>query len=599
MIRGLDEAAKKLGLQSSDPSKLARSDGNQKKDIRDKKSPGKPTSQTHLEQVPMMYRAQVRGRCSLQFASEPEDLDQWTQEWIYPADNQQPTYQYSESQFTASDSLHHIKIRFPFRLCSNCGQDSILRPVIGKKGIPFIPGSSVKGIFRRACTPEQAKTYCGDEHQQSPGVLRFHGAYPIGDWAGTRQVNARRDGQNITETRYRMVDVVHPQQDRQVNGTGSATAIALITLYQPTLIFEISSVVQVDWEEVTGLLRRALRQGLGGKTSSGYGLAFIPQDKYPINAYLEGVGVSPLLRNNEPEFRPNLFKATLRGHIRRLLSGVCDTREIVQRQEDDWFGHTSSPGQLALYWESQKLEYGSLNGMHTYSTKGILHLDLKRRIAHDVSEQAKLDAARLKDLDFLKLVLKFAVVMGGLGKSWRRVWHKTFYRNNPTYKRAIGCHWQADSDEINLAIANPADLKIFLNELYDSCKNRVGAKSQVCLPWKEAWNPRRVAVYAKVVQSSQVIDLFHDGDFKTTPAIGGKNPGETRPTSVSCVWHRMLPLKDGQYLEIVTVFHGDRTPWTRNSDEHHSDDQLPTFIKALKKEGLDLEWGTEPMSNKK
>jgi CRISPR-associated protein Cmr6 len=45
----------------------------------------------------------------------------------------------------------------------------------------------------------------------------------------------------------------------------------------------------------------------------------------------------------------------------------------------------------------------------------------------------------------------------------------------------------------------------------------------------------------------------------------------------SYVWHRMLPLHDNQYLEIVTIFHGDRTPWKRQGQ-----DQLKPFITAIK-----------------
>jgi CRISPR-associated protein Cmr6 len=41
----------------------------------------------------------------------------------------------------------------------------------------------------------------------------------------------------------------------------------------------------------------------------------------------------------------------------------------------------------------------------------------------------------------------------------------------------------------------------------------------------------------------------------------------------------MLPLPDNKYLEIVTVFHADRTPWKRQGA-----DQLKPFIQAIKSE---------------
>jgi CRISPR-associated protein Cmr6 len=51
----------------------------------------------------------------------------------------------------------------------------------------------------------------------------------------------------------------------------------------------------------------------------------------------------------------------------------------------------------------------------------------------------------------------------------------------------------------------------------------------------------------------------------------------------------MLPLENNQFLEIVTVFHGDRSPWQRDRA-----DQLSPFTKALKAEGLNLAWGNDP-----
>ncbi|MEH2011571.1 hypothetical protein [Nostoc sp.] len=98
-------------------------------------------------------------------------------------------------------------------------------PVIGARGWPFYPGSSMKGIFRRACTIiEQAECYCGKDIKGGdfqPGILRFHGGYPTSD---TWQEN--------------LVDIVHPQQDWQVkDDKKSAGAFVQISLCKPELIF--------------------------------------------------------------------------------------------------------------------------------------------------------------------------------------------------------------------------------------------------------------------------------------------------------------------------------------------------------------------------
>ena len=576
MIRGLGEAAEKLGIETENTAKKGK-----KYQV---KSKNNYQSNMNIEQIPMMYRAQISGRCSLQFAGNNEDLEQWRDEWVYPNsnNNNQPRYQHKEPTLGIVDQTYRTKIEFPFRLFSNCGQDSILRPVLGKNGIPFIPGSSIKGLFRRACTPEQAVTYCGDNQQLVPGILRFHRAYPIGDWAGTKQVSIRRNRQVNSETRYRIVDVIHPQQKRQVEGAGSPKALASISFYQPTCIFELSSSnTDINWREVEEILLKALQNGLGGKTSTGYGLgSHIPSQsptipEYLLNIHFQGLGVSPLLRNDEPEFRPNVFKATLRGHVKRLLGGVCNNKKALEQTENKFFGCSEAPGIVNIFWEVREENYNQNDLTPTYNTKGILHINTPNII----------------DLRFLEQVLKFAFIMGGFGKSWRRVSHKKFY---PRYSKLaqglhIGCHWECSNvDWVNINTTN--DLKKFLNDLYELCNSRLGTKPPSAVNWREAWHPKRVAVYSKVVNQSSAVQLFHDSTFKTTPAIGGRNPSDTRPTSFSSVWHRMLPVENNKYLEIVTVFHGERTSWEHKSKGN----QLQPFIRSLKEKGLQLYWGEEP-----
>ncbi|MGB7439507.1 MAG: RAMP superfamily CRISPR-associated protein [Coleofasciculaceae cyanobacterium] len=543
---------------------------------------------TNPEQVPMMYRAQVQGRCSLQYAKKNEDLNRWTEEWVYPnpdpKQEQTPYYQYAEPKLGLDGLVYRLKVEFPFRVFTNCGQDSILRPSIGKNGIPFVPGSGIKGLFERLSRHPQVseelqqkvKKYCGSPEEQ--GILRFHGAYPVGDWAGTKTVQPKN---RQAETRYRLVDVVHPQQQRQVEGKGSPKAIAVVSLFQPTFVFELSSIKPLpedEWQTIAGLLRRALRPGLGGKTSTGYGLCFIPQDRYPLDITLKGKGVSPLLRSDEPEFRPNLFKASLKGHVLRLLAGVSKNDKDVHAKVNRLFGHTTEPGVLQLYWASKLLDYGKQGREETpiYETKGTLYLDAPKQ-----------------DLPFVQKVIEFAVTMGGFGKSWRRVWHRDFF---PDYKtRAIGCHWVCqDSSFEPTRINSPNDLKAFLNELRQTTISymKPKANSAQYLSWKEAWCPQRLSVHSQVVSKSQAIRLFHDEIFKTTPAIGGRELDDERPKFVSCVWHRMLPIADNQYLEIVTLFHGGNSANSPGLKEwrRQGENQFPLFVQRLKESGFTLTW---------
>jgi CRISPR-associated protein Cmr6 len=547
------------------------------------------------QQVPLMYRAQINGRCSLQYAKNNKHLEEWTREWVNPNNTSgEPKYQRTEPDLDLSGSIYRVRIRYPWRVFSNCGQDSILRPMLGKDGIPFIPGSSVKGLFERLSRSDQislelkekVKKYCGNA--ESPGTLRFHGAYPVGDWAGTKTVKFWRNGAQEIEKRYRVIDVVHPQQQRQVRGIGSPKAIALVSFYQPTFIFELSSPLSLspdEWKNIGGLLKRALRQGLGGKTSSGYGLWAMPKDKYPLSVELQGYGVSPLLRNDEPEFRPNLFKAVLRGHASRLLAGVCADQRVVEQKIQHLFGHTTNPGCSQVYWDSKNFDEDTQGNEKTpiFKTEGTLYIH----------------APTLEDINFLQIVLEFSYFMGGFGKSWRRVWHKGsqlwhpgFY---PTYAtRAIGCHWKWQYPSFaSSAISDSDTLNAFLRRVQKTCQLYIESQTRQSLQWKEAWNPGQLAVYTGTATTqSNVVELFHDPTFKTTPAIGGRKPNDQRPTSISSVWHRMLPVGDGQYLEIVSVFHGgnNREKWNREEI-----DQLPLFINCLTSKGLQRCWGNDPL----
>lgn len=549
--------------------------------------------ETDPQLVPHMYRAQVQPRCSLQFAGDRTHRNIWIEQWVNPREEDgKPTYQYAEAQDVLEKGYFcRFKVKFPYRLFSNCGQDSIFRPMLGKNGIPFIPGSGVKGVFLRYCKKSDralAMRYCGGKEPPTQGILRFHGAYPVGDWAGTM---SRED----QATHYRLVDVVHPQENRQIGiDEKSTSAFALISFYQPKLVFEISStelLSEDEWKNISGKLKSALGQGLGGKTSTNYGLPFITKNQYDINLSLHGVGITPVLLTGEPEFRPNVFKATLRSHAKRLLGGCCQKQQDdkqVERKIGELFGNTQAPGKVEIYWELcnplPKTDWQS-----TYDIRGNLHI-----------------SAPNTDVEFLKCLIKFGYTMGGFGKSWRRVWHKDFYHQNPHYDKLIGCHWECQdsgwkhdiSEWIN-DIKTPKQLGEFLKNLENVCKKYFQVREPQFLTWREAWHKKRVAVYSKIVSQSQVIEFFHNEIYKQTQAIGGRKTitrrtngreEETEVLVVSSIWHRMLPIDNSQYLEIVTVFHGERNTW----EHQERGNQLQPFIKSLTVKGLQLSWGQEP-----
>jgi hypothetical protein len=105
-------------------------------------------------EVPKMFRAQVQGHCNLQFVPDRENREKWVKEWVDPQQTGKP-YQHENlanvKKAGLYGSVYCIPVKFPYRLFTNCGQDTIHRPALGKNGIPFVPGSSIKGLFRRVC----------------------------------------------------------------------------------------------------------------------------------------------------------------------------------------------------------------------------------------------------------------------------------------------------------------------------------------------------------------------------------------------------------------------------------------------------------------
>ena len=269
------------------------------------------------ERVPLMFRSQVDGRCQIQRLipkAKIQDGEKWADEWLESVKESQD-YEFSPEVQTKSYQV-------TWRFITNSGQDEgVTRPVIGAKGFPYFPGSSMKGAFWRSCPKEKKTLYCGYESggESHPGILRFHGGYPSADWME----------ENI-------VDVVHPQEDWQFKANGSHSAFIQISLYKPTVTFGISSKQKLgkeEWLEIWQIWEKAIAQGIGTRVSAGYGQVKL-ENRSELNSiisvHLKGQGLASQLINKEGEFRANMFKAALRGHTMRLLGGVTSA-EITER----------------------------------------------------------------------------------------------------------------------------------------------------------------------------------------------------------------------------------------------------------------------------
>ncbi|MDY6785513.1 MAG: RAMP superfamily protein [Cyanobacteriota bacterium] len=528
------------------------------------------------QKVPMMFRAQTAGRCQLQRIARnvpQQDVQRWTDEWI---DRAHPV---------PSSSPQNVQTRIytlSWRFVTNGGQDDgIIRPVIGAFGLPYYPGSSMKGAFRQACTSQQGDRYCGKKLSGGdfePGLLRFHGGYPTSDgW---------QEG---------LVDMVHPQQDWQVKSDEKrGGAFAQISLYQPTLRFGISSTKpeDTDWEEVWQIWERAIAVGLGCRVSAGYGQPRKQAGKVLYRCTVRGQGAAPKLLDGRGEFRPNLLRASLRGHALRIFGGLCGA-EVAEDLVQTLFGGVKGSGTvglLSMNFRATQLEldeYGvGSYAVPTYDVEGCWTWQLTRELPEAQHEALK---------KLMRSLTRFAVLLGGFGKSWRRADHRLFY---PEYyerselKPLIGCHWQwADKSLVNdNRVLKLQQVGKFIDEVRESAAAWMRSQNVTPNPdsyasqWREAWHPEKVQVWGRLAEEAEDCEAIRwlHGPYRRAIRDAGIPSGSIYSTSmtgsvnqVGHLWHRMYPVvkllrsreepkkrvarQTRQFFELLTVF-PDRTP---------------------------------------
>ena len=538
------------------------------------------------QKVPMMFRAQVRGRSQLQYLdpqrrkdNEMQDVEMWADEWIDKAE----FIPESQTEDVQTDTYGAKSYEISWRFVTNGGQDDgLVRPVMGARGIPFYPGSSMKGAFRAAAQQMEAAgnlargrcdRYCGDETDLTPGILRFQGAYPTNDW---------------TEG---LLDLIHPQQGWQVKTQTTdrkpkgESAYAQVSLYQPTLRFMLSSIVPLsndEWAEVWQIWEKAIAAGLGSKVSTGYGYPISkPSGTTIFNARLIGQGQAAKRLDDEGEFRPNVFRAALRGHALRIF-GSLTSADAAEALVDDLFGgiqrREPTVGLLGFQFRTRELELGSFGSgkyaQPTYDVDG----DLTWLLMRPLPNPDHLPALR----KLVGKLMQMAMVLGGFGKSWRRVDHRLFFDDyyEDRYKALIGCHWQWGSDASkrrNVQVANIGMLRRFLDRVRESAQEWIQLQNQP-LPggnwatdWRESFHPRQVQVWAREAEDmddSVAVRWFHQ-NYQRNQSIK-KSTVTGKIGRIGRIWHRMYPVVilrknpddpkkpivrgTPRYLEILTLF---------------------------------------------
>jgi len=564
----------------------------------------------NIDDIPLMFRAQVSDRCQLQFTQSGHP-QQWVDEWVEYADSDLP-----ELGSEVQTQIYKISWRF----VTNSGQDEgIIRPVIGAKGLPFYPGSSMKGAFREACTPEQANFYCGEklaDDSFKPGILRFHGGYPIND-----------------DWRKNLVDIIHPQQDWQVKNNAVHSALAQISLYKPEIKFGISTTDpdNTKWDEVWEIWQKALINGIGCRVSAGYGQPgkALKVDSATIlyQVKIKGEGAVSTLQDRTPEFRPNIFRAALRGHALRIFGGL--NQALAEDVVDELFGgirkEKEKQGSLRMAFELDG-EWKSPDNENAYDVSGNLIWFLFRPLDAESTTKLQLLVERLT---------QFTLLLGGFGKSWRRADHRLFHKkyyeekpNEPTNKPLIGCHWQWANEKDN-PVHSLDEAAQLIQSVLETAKEwmelrkfevkpppiSASANQEIPQPklnkpilksakvsamtattdWREAWRIDTVQVWGRIAtntNNSLMIPWLHskpignsttkeqkqpENKINSSALQRGNSPSSqhsrpiiyrsdltgrvfdqkksNEPTQIGRLWHRMYPLEDGKYLELITIFH--------------------------------------------
>jgi len=511
--------------------------------------------------IPLMFRAQIEGRCQIQRlipGAPRQQAYDWAKEWITGVSKEVPNFDPKTIQTRA--------FKITWRFVSNSGQDEgIIRPVTGAKGWPLYPGASMKGAFLRTCTDEQAMKYCGGQLSQKdtkPGILRFHGGYPKdGDW-----------------TKKSLVDVVHPQEDWQVKKNGSHSAFIQISLHQPTLVFGISSTVELseeEWTTIWELWERAMERGIGSRVSAGYGQPRKHGNSNLLSVQLKGQGLASQLIDKTGEFRPNMFKAALRGHTLRLFSGITDENSAEELTKELWGGFAGKNGAivglLGIAFNPVELELDS----YSYGRNVMPTYELVDGTLNILCMSAKAEEQRKNLKVLIPQLIKFSLLFGGFGKSWRRVDHRLFFKEYITgnHNPMIGCHWQFGerSNSLCCPVNELSDITNFLNVFQKSLKQWVKLKrktlSSSISSWREAWHPKKVEVWGRIAENqldSKAVRWFHG------PYLGSQSIKKSVLTGqmgqIGCIWHRMYPRytttngrlqSTREYVELLTIFPDD------------------------------------------
>jgi len=288
----------------------------------------------------------------------------------------------------------------------------------------YIPGSGIRGLVRSWAKnrPEveprmrELLGYQDDDREKIvSGKFEFLDAWPV-------------EPTKVT------LDIVNPQQDFQVFHKGQSTPLSSYTLGdgEEAIAFTVAirgipgKASPEEVAEVWGWVEEAIAlYGLGSRTASGYGAVKPPASVKPklrkgyssktfdFTLYSQG-NAGPHMKTME--LRPTHWRGWLRSWVLRFLLGVMSKRDAEETLGElmGVLEPETRQGSLRLEMEKRRpWGLGSEESPYFYVWEGRLKLSAPTEILNKI----------------ILPIVRIAVMVGGVGRGWRRPLH-IFVMNN-------------------------------------------------------------------------------------------------------------------------------------------------------------------------
>ncbi|MBE9129429.1 MULTISPECIES: RAMP superfamily CRISPR-associated protein [unclassified Coleofasciculus] len=472
----------------------------------------------------------------------------------------------------------------------NVGANLEQMPVLPLNG--YIPGSAIRGLVRawakkRPDILPRMQELLG--YQENDNTIRAGKIEFLDAWS--------------EQPTQLTLDIVNPQQPFQVYHEGQSTPLSFYTLGNGKDSVSVTVAIRGiphratpgEVEEVWEWVQQALSlYGVGSRTASGYGSINVDSISKPtldpgwarktfeFTLYSQGCAGADM---RTPELRPTHWRGWLRSWILRFLLGVM-SQDDAQATVGELLGVLEPESRLGCVrlqmvdgkpWGKRSEDYPNF-----YTWKGQLQLSAPKTILSQI----------------ILPIVQFAVMVGGVGRGWRRPLH--IFQMNNGQDAARGSYLTL-KQSVKKPGAKKSELKLYglpiKSESWDSMyqgwleavrqhwSNRVISSHPN--PVAEVFSPATCAVYAVPGPVEEPIsreyftweftnpqdtrgdgiNLIYQPVYKRKPDVGGlaASGGNSHCSWVS-IRRVNIPHKeeDTNCQEIVCLFMGGKTPQSQH-----------------------------------